>query len=36
MSAERPLLTTDYDLYGIASAKGKDVAFNFWHSYSDW
>lgn len=34
VSAERPLLTTDFELYGLASAKGEGVAFNFWYMHS--
>ncbi len=35
ISTEQPLLTTDAELYGIASAKGKGFAFNFRH-YQNW
>lgn len=34
VSAKMPLVTTDYELHGIASAKGEGVAYNFWH-YQD-
>ena len=29
ISAERPLITVDFNLYGAAAAKGKGVAYNF-------
>lgn len=29
VSVERPLITVDFDLYGVASAKGEGAAFNF-------
>ena len=31
ISAERPLLTTDLELYSAAMAKGEEAAFNFTH-----
>ena len=35
VSAETPLITVDFDLYGAALAKGEGVAFNFTH-FQDW
>ena len=35
VSAETPLITVDFDLYGAASAKGEGVAVNFTH-FQDW
>ena len=31
VSSTRPLITVDFDLYGMATAKGDDVAYNFMH-----
>ncbi|MDE0385328.1 MAG: hypothetical protein OXI22_15700 [Defluviicoccus sp.] len=35
VSAESPLITVDFDLYGAALAKGAGVAVNFAH-FQDW
>ena len=35
VSAETPLITVDFDLYGAASAKGEGVAVNFTH-FQEW
>ena len=32
VSEERPLITTDFDLYSAASSKGVNAAFNFTHT----
>ena len=34
VSAANPLVTTDYDLWGLAVRRGESVAFNFWHRQS--
>ena len=34
-SAETPLITVDFDLYGAALAKGEGVAVNFTH-FQEW
>ncbi len=35
VSAETPLITVDFDLYGAALAKGEGVAVNFTH-FQEW
>ena len=35
VSAQSPLITVDFDLYGAASAKGEGVAVNFTH-FQEW
>ena len=36
ISAKKPLLTTDFALFGIACAKEEGAAFNFWHLAASW